>query len=352
MSNYYSNRAYMETPEDKQKRFKIRRFLVVGLLSLLTVVMTCWAVLAIYYSNLPTNFLRAAVSIFFPFAVIIVFLRVKSIEKAFVFFFILFGILLLWWLLIPPSNHRQWQPMSEKLCSADIDGDEITIHNIRNFEYRSTTDFTARYYDKTFSLSKLETVDLYLNFWGPTLVAHTMMSFGFGDQGYVCVSIETRKEVGEAYSAVKGFFKQYELIYVVGDERDLVSWRTHVKSEEVYLYRLKAKPEVIRSVFLDYFEQINRLNEKPEWYNALTHNCTTTIRGHALPHTENRPLDWRLIVNGFLDEMLYERGEIDTTLPFPELKRKSRINEKATLLNEQFSDRIRRDLPAMVQDEQ
>ena len=311
--------------------------------------MTAWAATAVYFSNLPTQYLRLTLSILFPFIIIAIFWRVHPFGKAFWVFLILFGLVLIWWLLIPPSNNRQWHPVSEVLCYADINGDDVTIHNIRNFDYRSVTDFTPQYYDKTFSLSSLKTVDLYLIYWGPTLIAHTIMSFGFGEQGYVSISIETRKEVGEEYSAIKGFFKQYELIYMVGDERDLVRLRTHIKNEDVYLYRLKAEPQVIRNIFLDYFKTINRLTEKPKWYNALTHNCTTTIRGHALPHTENRPLDWRLIVNGFLDEMLYERGDVDTSLPFTELKKQVYINKKAVKWDESqdYSNYIRRGLPGM-----
>jgi len=331
-------------------RSKPLRYLVCVIFMLLVTGMTVWSAVAIYFSNLPTQLLRLILSILFPCVIIAIFCRVRSFKRAFCVFLILFGLVLLyWWLLIPPSNDRQWEPMSAVLSHADINGDEITIHNIRNFDYRSVTDFTPQYYDKTFSLSSLKTVDLYLIYWGPTLIAHTIISFGFGEQGYVCISIETRKEVGEGYSATKGFFKQYELIYVVGDERDLIRLRTHVKGEDVYLYRLKTEPQVIRNVFLDYFKHINRLNEKPKWYNALTHNCTTTIRGHALPHTENRPLDWRLIINGFLDEMLYERKEVDTSLPFAELKKQVYINDKAVALdiNEDFSFQIRRGLPGM-----
>jgi len=340
----------MDTSNDKKKvRWKPFRFLVYVSLILLVIIMTAWAAAAVYFSNLPTQFLRLILSILFPCIVTAIFWRVHPFGRASLFFLSLFGLVLIWWLLIPPSNNRQWHPMSEVLCYADINGDDVTIHNIRNFDYRSVTDFTPQYYDKTFSLSSLKTVDLYLIYWGPTLIAHTIMSFGFGEQGYVCISIETRKEVGEEYSATKGFFKQYELIYMVGDERDLVRLRTHIRGEDVYLYRLKTEPQVIRNVFLDYFKHINRLNEKPKWYNALTHNCTTTIRGHALPHTENRPLDWRMIINGFLDEMLYERKEVDTSLPFAELKKQVYINDKAVALdiNEDFSFQIRRGLPGM-----
>lgn len=344
------NDCFMTIENDNRKeKCKAFRFLIYVPILLLVIVMTAWGIAAIYFSNLPTQFLRLILSILFPCIIISIFWQVHPFRRAFLAFLILFGLVLCCWLLIPPSNNRQWQPMSEVLCYADINGDDIVIHNIRNFNYRSVTDFTPQYYDKTFLLSSLKTVDLYLIYWGPTLVAHTIMSFGFGEQGYVSISIETRKEIGEEYSAIKGFFKQYELIYVVADERDLVGLRTHIKNEDVYLYRLKTDPQVIRNVFLDYFQHINQLLEKPKWYNALTHNCTTTIRGHALPHTENRPLDWRLIINGFLDEMLYERNDVDTSLSLAELRKQVYINDKAVTLDldEDFSSNIRLGLPGM-----
>ena len=336
--------------DKKKKRSNLFMLLIHFPLFLLIIGMTGWATGAIYYSNLPNQWIRIACTVLFVTIGIVALCRVRPFYKAVFSFGILWGIVLVWWLFIPPSNDRQWQPMSAILCYADINGDDIIIHNIRNFDFRSEMDFTPQYYDKTVCLTDLKTVDLYLNFWGPTLIAHTMMSFGFGEQGYVCISIETRKEEGESYSAVKGFFKQYELLYVVGDERDLVRWRTHVKNEDVYLYRLKVEPQVIRNVFLDYFKHINRLNEKPKWYNALTHNCTTTIRGHALPYRE-RPLDWRLIVNGFVDEMLYEREDVDTSLSFAELKKQVHINDKVFKWDarQDFSRFIRQGLPGMEQ---
>ena len=175
-----------------------------------------------------------------------------------------------------------------------------------------------------------------------------MLSFGFGDQGYVCVSIETRKEIGESYSAIKGLFKQYELQYIVGDERDLVGLRTNHRKEDVYLYRIKVEPEVIRGVFLDYFNCIDNLFENPQWYNALTHNCTTSIRGHVFPHRK-RSLDWRLIVNGSLDRLLYERGDVDNSLQFEQLRKACHVNDKAVKLSldKEFSQRIREGIPGI-----
>lgn len=337
--------------EKAVKEYSRPKFLrIAGIILLVpaVLIMTAWAFGAIYYSNLPTQPIRLIAAILFLCLTVGLFCIVKPFRKAFLCFFLFFGFALVCWWLIPPSNDRNWQPMSEVLVYSEIEGDEITIHNLRDFEYRSMQDYTPRYYDKTFSLSNLSTADLYLSYWGPTTIAHTMLSFGFGEQGYVCVSIETRKEVGEEYSAIKGFFKQYELLYVVGSERDLVGQRTHHKSEDLYLYRLKVEPEVIQDVFLDYFRHINRLIEKPKWYNALTHNCTTSIRGHAVPHRKRR-LDWRLVVNGHLDRMLYERGDVDNSLPFEDFRKACFINDKAVKLSldQDFSQNIREGLPGM-----
>jgi hypothetical protein len=205
----------------------------------------------------------------------------------------------------------------------------------------------VRHYDKTFDLGKLHTVDFYTVYWGPRAICHTMLSFGFGDEGYVCISIETRKEQGEGYSTIKGFFKQFELTYVIADERDLVRLRTNYRGEQVHLYRLNAPPEVIRKVFLDYLKQVNSLKEHPEWYNALTSNCTSNIRGHTKPYAVKSRWSWKLVLNGYLDELTYDNGALDRSLSLAELKQRSLINErgKAADKDPEFSKRIREGLP-------
>jgi hypothetical protein len=192
-------------------------------------------------------------------------------------------------------------------------------------------------------------VDLYLVYWGSPNIAHTMMSFGFKGDQYVCISIETRKEVGEGYSTVKGFFKQYELTYVVADERDVVRLRTNYRHEDVYLYRLNAPLEVKHKVFLDYLRSINSLKQQPEWYNALTSNCTSNIRGHTKPFNPNASWSWKLIINGYLDEFAYAKGTLNTSLPFPELKKRSHINPQAQAADNDpaFSRLIRVGLPGV-----
>jgi hypothetical protein len=192
-------------------------------------------------------------------------------------------------------------------------------------------------------------VDLFLSYWGPTLIAHTIMSFGFAGDEYVAVSIETRKEKNEEYAAIPGFFKQYELIYIVGDERDLVRLRTNYRGEDVYLYRLKGSSETGRQIFLEYLRDINQLSEHPAWYNALTENCTTSIYRLARPHAARSWWSWKLFANGYLDELAYDLGAVDHSLPFPEFKAHSYINERARAADgdPDFSRKIRVGVPGI-----
>ena len=252
-----------------------------------------------------------------------------------------------WWLLLEPSNDRAWQPDVARLASAEIDGDRVTLRNVRNFDYRSETDFTPRWEERSYDLSQLTGVDIYLCTWGSPWIAHTIMSWEFADGEHLAVSIETRKENGEDYSAVLGFFRQFEIYYVVADERDVVRVRTNFRGDECRLYRLKSGPEAARAVLLDYLEEINRLAKAPSWYNAATHNCTTTIRHHVQNVGDGSPWDWRILLNGRLDEMGWERGTIDNSLPFEQLREVSEINPRAKQAGDapNFSELIRVGLP-------
>ena len=311
-------------------------------------LMAAWAALAILFSNLP-GFLRPWIAGIFAIGSLVALVGRYSTWRTRLGFLAAFAVVLVWWLLMPPSNSRNWQPDVALLPWADIDGNRVTIHNIRNCDYLSETDYTVHHYDKTFDLAKLKTIDLSLIYWGSPYIAHTMLSFGFEGDGFVCFSVETRKEVGEEYSTIKGFFRQYELTYVVADERDLIGLRTNYRGEQVYLYRLNYSADLVRKIFLDYLHKVNSLKERPEWYNALTDNCTDSIRSHKAPYNPDARLDWRIIINGFIDEMLYERKAVDTSLPFPELKKRSLINERAKGLDKSpdFSHLIRVGLPGM-----
>jgi hypothetical protein len=232
---------------------------------------------------------------------------------------------------------------------ATINGDLITIHNLRNFNYRSEKDFDIRWETRTYNLSKLDSVDLVAVYWAGKAIAHIMLSFGFQGDDYLAVSIETRKETGEKYSTLAGFFRQYELYYVVADERDVVRVRTTYRrpQEDVYIYRLRGPLENLRRVFVDYVRAINELRERPAFYNTLTTNCTTRILLHTRMNPESPPLSWKILLSGYVPEYLYELGRLDTTRPFPELERLSRVNERAHAADRDpgFSQRIREGLP-------
>ena len=319
-------------------------------LFILLIAMIAWGSLAIYFSYLPTP-LRYAGAGLFAAASTAILLLLRSKRKGVMAFVGLFAVVLIGWLSMEPSNDRNWQPNVAVLPYATVDGDAITVHNIRNCDYRTETDYTISYYDKTFDLAGLRSFDLFLSDWGLETIVHTLVSFGFDDGSYLCISIETRMEVGEAYSTIKGFFRQYELFYVVADERDLIRLRTNYRQgETVYLYRLQGSSlEVARQIFLDYIRYINRLKEKPEWYNALTGNCTTEIRGHTWPYANKIWWDWRILANGYIDELAYEKGVVDTSMPFNDLKQRSIINKKARAADQDpgFSRIIRQGLPGM-----
>jgi len=254
-----------------------------------------------------------------------------------------------WWSSIKPSNERDWQPEVARLAYATIDGDLVTVHNIRNFDYRTETDFTPAYYDRTYDLKKLDSGDLIAVYWMGPAIAHLFLSFGFGDD-HLAISIEARKEKGEGYSSAKGFFRQYELYYVVADERDVVRVRTNYRKdppEDVYVYPLRVPRENMRRIFLEYMRKLNGLREHPEFYNTLTTNCTTAILMNTRVNQESLPLSWKVIVSGYAPAYVYESGRMDRSLPFEELQRRSLVNGSGQAADQapDFSRRIRAGLP-------
>jgi hypothetical protein len=323
---------------------------VFGVLLLGAVVtgMTVWAMGALYYAPLPPRW-RGPLALTFGLATAGAFLGLPRRRWTLLIFVLVWGTLGLWWSTIPASNSRAWQPDVAVLPSATLHGDRVTLHNIRNFAYRTATDFTPRYYDKTFDLQQLESVDLISVYWAGEAIAHLMVSFGFGEQDYVAISIETRKERTEDYSAIKGFFKQYELLYVIADERDVLRLRTTYRRppEEVYLYRTRIPPPQARRLFLDYMREVNQLVEQPVFYNTLTTNCTTNVLFHARASGGIARYNWKVLLSGYAPAYAYDIGRLDTSLTFADLKQRSHINARVQAAGDapDFSQRIRAGLP-------
>ena len=254
---------------------------------------------------------------------------------------------LAWWFGRRPSNERDWQPDVARIATAEVRGELVAVRNFRNFRYRSATDFDERWEERSFDLGRLEGLDMAVIYWGAPLISHTIVSWSFADGQHLAISVETRKRKGQEYSAIAGFFRQYELIYIVADESDVIRLRTDIRGEDVYLYRLKVSREAARALLLSYVHAINKIARKPQWYNALLANCTTIIRQRVIHAGGKVPLSWKLFANAYLPELLYQRGSLDDSLPFARLKAMSRINDraKAAAAGGDFSAAIREGLP-------
>jgi hypothetical protein len=262
-----------------------------------------------------------------------------------------FVIVLAWWLTIRPSNAGNWQPDVAQLAWAEVNGDEVTLHNVRNCDYRTETDYTARWETRTVRISQITGADMAINYWGSPWIAHPIVSFQFADAAPLCFSIETRKQAGQSYSAIRGLYRQFALIYVVADERDVIRLRTNYRQgEDIYLYRTTITPVQARERFHEYLRSLNEIRDHPRWYNAITTNCTTSIRDQH-PVEERMPWDWRILLNGKGDELMFEHHTIVTAgLPFSELKARSLIDARAKAADGalDFSELIRVDLPGAI----
>ena len=251
---------------------------------------------------------------------------------------------LVWWLSQEPSNDRPWAPGFTQVPSAEIAGDTITLHNVRNTEYRTLDDCTVRYETRTYRLSHLTGVDALLLTWGSPWMSHPMFVFDFGADGRVCVSVEVRYRVGQPFSFFRSLYRQQELMYVVSDERDAILRRTRcLEGHDLYLYRLHPTPLTLRDFLFEDLTTINGLAAAPRWYHGLTNNCTTSL---YLQGQQRMVWDWRMLFNGSLDRLMWDRGLLDPSQPFETLKAQSWINEIANRAPaEGFGDYLRRELP-------
>lgn len=316
------------------------------------VIATLWAAGALYF-DLPIAWLRVPLALIYVAAMLAALFFVKGAWRALRVVAIGFAAVLAWWLTIKPTGNRVWQPDVARTAWADIQGDKVALHEVRNFDYRTETDYTEHWETREVELSKLTGVDLSITYWGSPWIAHPIASFIFSGALPVAFSIETRKAVGQSYSVIAGLYRQYELIYIAADERDLIRLRTnHRKGEEVFLYHTAITPDHGRALFLAYLDRLNRMHEQPEFYNQLTDNCTTEIRVANIEAQKGKvpPWNWRLLLNGKSDELLYERGAIDRSLPFATLKERSHINNRAQAADASpdFSQLIRAGLPDPV----
>jgi hypothetical protein len=304
---------------------------------------TLWITGAIYYDVCREASAGWLVASCWVGSVILLFVAWEPLWQPFV---VLLGVAVLflsWWFRQKPSQQRDWQPAVAVLPRAVLAGDSVTIENVRNFDYPSRDVFVPRYETRTFHLAHLKSADIIFFTWGSPWMSHPVLVFDFGPDGRVSVSIEVRYRKGQKYSILRSIYRQHELIFVVADQRDAILCRTKYRqNEQAHLYQFNASAAELRTVFLDYVDAINSLNDRPRWYHGLCANCTTTF--YRLPNIRFR-FDWRVLANGRLDRALYESGRLDRTLPFDELRRMAYLNEIANCAPEHgFGDHIRHEL--------
>ena len=307
-------------------------------------VLAVWAFGALWFDAAP------AAAWAFAAALILAAWVLRRTGRAWFVPFAGFAAVLVWWLSLAPSHQRVWTAEYSRLPYAQIDGDRLTIRELRNFDYPRGGEPVPRWETRTYDLAGLEGMDLAVNYWGSPWIAHPIVAFRFKDGPPLAFSIETRREEGETYSALAGFFRQYELIVLAADERDLLRVRTGFRQgEDIYLYATTATPERARRRLMEYVETMNSLRNRPRWYNAVTSNCTTAIRG--MRHGDPMPFDWRMLINGLGDAMLHERNLLrDDGLSFDELKRRALINPAAVAAHESpdYSRAIRQGRPGFT----
>ena len=322
---------------------RLLRAFFIGVAWIVLGVANLWAAAAIYFDS-PFGSLKHIMAAVFLIVLIAILFLLHGQAKKMLVWLACFVIVVTWWFTLKPSSDRPWQPDVEKIAYGEVDGSLLTLHNIRDCDYRTEFDYTCQWETKTFDMNQLRGIDFFLDHWGSPWIAHPILSFDFGPGGHLPMSIEVRKVVGQSYAAIPGFFRQYTLIVIPSVERDVVRLRTNYRvGENLSLYRTKATPANARLLLDEYVGTINGLHLKPRWYNAVTTNCTTVIFNEQV--MRRQAWDWRILLNGKLDELEYERGAlVSDGLSFPELQKQALINPAAKAANDSpdFSELIRK----------
>lgn len=340
------DRARTVTPPSGNKTL---RAIGRNLLRLVMLLPLLWCFGAIYYDGPYPGRGNLVLGILWVALLAILLVRARSARDRWLSLAAGLALVLVPWSFKRPSNDRNWSPEYARTAGATVDGDTVTFTNFRNFDYSMDGTVTERWETRTVHLSKLQGIDFFLNYWGSPLIAHPIFSFDFGDEGHIAFSIETRREKGEVYTTLGGLYKLYELCYLVGDERDFVRVRTNIrKDEDAYLFRLSTPPEHARERFMEYVTQIQQLEKNPRFYDVLTANCTTAIRSQ-LQHVPKKAIpDYRLLLNGKLDEMFAEHGLFAVrNIPLSQLKDRGHVDERALEAQDDpdFSKKIRQGVP-------
>lgn len=320
--------------------------------ALIIAPISAWSALALWFRLPAPEPLRAAAAFAFALlglaAIVALFMRRSRGLMGLSVFALAFVSLLAWWSTIGPPHDGDWAPDVARQTTGSVAGDILTLSDVRDFDWRTDKDFTEKWSKRSYDLSKLKTLDLFLAYWGGPEMAHVIMSFGFDDGEHIAWSVEVRREKTSEFSPIADAFKSHTLVYLATTERDSVRLRSNVRGEDVRLYRLNTPPGQARLLLLEYVSQSTALAQQPKWYNSITANCATVVFKLVRAAGSKLPLDWRLVVNGFLPGYLYDHGAVVTTMPLSELMERARISEKARAADQSpdFSQAIRVGVPS------
>ncbi len=262
----------------------------------------------------------------------------------------LFAVMLIWWATIKPQQERVWADDVAQPLRARIEGDRLLVDNVRDFQWRTKEDYDVRWQPREYDLSQVQSVDMILSYWMGPAIAHTLVSFGFADGRQLVFSLEIRKEKGESFSALGGFFRKFEAVLVASDERDIVRVRSNVRGEDVYLYRLHGlSQEKMRELLRFYVDRAKQLEREPRFYNTLTSNCTTVVFELVRGIVPGLPLDYRLLLSGYLAEYVEDLGGLTPGVPYATLQQRGYINPRALRADDapDFSRQIREGVPGI-----
>jgi len=328
---------------------RILRIVGTGALVVFVFLSAVWANLAIAYQSPGSSAVRIGACLVLNLIALAALVAIgrRKHWRAVLVYAAAYALLLAWSGSISASNDKNWAADVVHGITGIVDGDRVSVSNVRNFSWRTEAEYTAAWEERTYDLSQLRSLDLFLVYWMGPSIAHTIMSFGFDDGRYLDFSIELRRTQNDQYSAVAGFFKTHELVFIGANERDLMTLRK-VRNEQIQLYRLRTPPERARALLVEYIKQANDLAVNPRFYNTLTTNCTTAIFDMMHAVTSSIPFDWRIILTGHLPDYLYEHAAVDTRIPLDELRERAdvtgRVDER--LSEVEFSSRIREGVPA------
>jgi len=319
------------------------------LLSLTIALVAAWGALALWYKT-PRGLRIIGAALWTAFGVACIgALWCGRLGTGVAAFALGHGLLLIWWKSLRPSSDRDWADDVAQTVGGRIEGSVVTLDKVRDFEWRSNSDYTPRWSLRSYDLAQLHSLDMIVSYWARPSIAHMLISFGFSQGDYVAFSVEIRRDKRQSYSEIGGFFKEFELVVIAAEERDIVRLRTNVRREQTYLFRLNVEPAVMRALFLAYVAEANALVREPRFYHTVMGNCTTVLYRMLRRIVRRLPFSYRVLLSGYMPEYFYGIGYLDQSYPLEALRVFGYVSERGRLADQSptYSTDIRRGIPPL-----